>query len=1179
MQEAVKSYVKKCQEEVDEKNKAHGFTLIDMPTGTGKTYNTLLLIEKYLRGHIFQDVEKVIYLTPLNKNINEAYEKLRGKFSQDEKNIFDNNVLWVKANYQSVIDELDKVEDQISSDFKKKDSYKDLINYLNAYSAFENMPNSDCYQISRSKQVIEDLIRTKYEPAFREDIKRELSRLYKNKTSKLNKIVTDWPWLLKLYPSILTDKRKVLFMSVDKFISGNDPIISQSYRFINSPMIKGSLIFIDEVDAAKEFILRNQIDSATQKKIDLIKLFSTITGTLASDRRFPTAMFPEINSTDKDKSSKAIFSKMEKVLLKKREDFHLNYPFKLEDESNEDEHVFLFEDHQLHTISNTKENKCLTIQVDEKKQVNLIKKEKSDVDNKDDGKFYRMIYNLNGGLAYILKGFVFLSRNYLKFKNDHKKNSSDDDLEADEAASTMLAPFELDDKLASKIIRMVVDDFNFPYSSQSKSIVDTDFYLNGFRFFDFEDDRSHDTTTTINMCYLNETPEKFLFTLASKAMVVGISATASIETVTGNFNLDFLRSKLGKSYYEITDEDKNRILNNIKQREAEQTYNITINIMKSCDDEYENLAKQVFNDKDNQDILMPAFDELDKNENKSENKNRHWGSKRYVKTLMAIKNFILNPKSKALLVLANNNLRSGDGLPYSDGEFKKLIDLIRKENHIEKEVKMLPLNGNIFEHQKSIYKEEIKKGFKVILFSSYPTAGTGQNLQYSILDGESEQEKEKDIDSLYLEKPTNILVNMMAKRWNRDNPLTPSDLVKYIYQAESLRNSGEISLIKSNAMIKKAFKIYGNGETKSTFNDNRENEYLTNSVNNQIVRTLEQAVGRICRTGRESTKEDVTIYVDDEISKVNFECVKGKPMNKEFRELISKIGTTEPVQKDEIILLNKGAERSERLEREINSILSESKDSWTEKDMERWGELRNWVLRHPTCSKKEASDSGFDKLYFESRPNMPLKRAYYKNKGNDNRCYKLSYSESKECNCEISEFNSKLADLMKNRIVFNYFKKQGFAVNFEKNECILNPVAYTNIYKGALGEVAGLAILETCGIKLASITDPEKFEKFDFCLEDDKDIYIDFKNWNENDQTSDEEYTEKIENKLQLIHGKKAFIINILTEENFRSHDKGKIFVIPNLLKSNNFGTYVVDTEQITLLIKKITEAKKYGHN
>lgn len=79
---------------------------------------------------------------------------------------------------------------------------------------------------------------------------------------------------------------------------------------------------------------------------------------------------------------------------------------------------------------------------------------------------------------------------------------------------------------------------------------------------------------------------------------------------------------------------------------------------------------------------------------------------------MAIKNFILNPKSKALLVLANNNLRPGDNLPYSDGKFKKFIDLIRKENHIEKEVKILPLNGNIFEHQKVFIKRKSEKALK-----------------------------------------------------------------------------------------------------------------------------------------------------------------------------------------------------------------------------------------------------------------------------------------------------------------------------------------------------------------------------------------------------------------------------------------------------------------------------------
>ena len=54
------------------------------------------------------------------------------------------------------------------------------------------------------------------------------------------------------------------------------------------------------------------------------------------------------------------------------------------------------------------------------------------------------------------------------------------------------------------------------------------------------------------------------------------------------------------------------------------------------------------------------------------------------------------------------------------------------------------------------------------------------------------------------------------------------------------------------------------------------------------------------------------------------------------------------------------------------------------------------------------------------------------------------------------------------------------------------PVVYQNIYKGALGEVAGKAILEANGIKLSEITDVTKFEKFDFCLMDNKDVYIDF---------------------------------------------------------------------------------------
>ena len=72
----------------------------------------------------------------------------------------------------------------------------------------------------------------------------------------------------------------------------------------------------------------------------------------------------------------------------------------------------------------------------------------------------------------------------------------------------------------------------------------TDFYVNGFRYYDFKDDMSHDTSTKISMCYLDNTPEGFLLTLSNRAMIVGLSATASIDTVTGNYNLAYIKEQL-----------------------------------------------------------------------------------------------------------------------------------------------------------------------------------------------------------------------------------------------------------------------------------------------------------------------------------------------------------------------------------------------------------------------------------------------------------------------------------------------------------------------------------------------------------------------------------------------------------------------------------------------------------
>ena len=42
--------------------KENGLCLIDMPTGTGKTYLTCKILGGFIRGEILQDVKTIIYL-------------------------------------------------------------------------------------------------------------------------------------------------------------------------------------------------------------------------------------------------------------------------------------------------------------------------------------------------------------------------------------------------------------------------------------------------------------------------------------------------------------------------------------------------------------------------------------------------------------------------------------------------------------------------------------------------------------------------------------------------------------------------------------------------------------------------------------------------------------------------------------------------------------------------------------------------------------------------------------------------------------------------------------------------------------------------------------------------------------------------------------------------------------
>lgn len=216
-----------CAVENFVKRKENGLCLIDMPTGTGKTFLTGKIIGRFIRGEILQDVKTIIYLTPQKKNIDDIFNNVRHDFL-DNPSLFDSNVLRIYANYESVLDRFLDVYGQIPYSIQNRQSCKDLKKQIELYKDLLTRNNIP-------KDILENTvseIRKRYEIAFRKDLSEELAKVAKKKRDKKIKINSkEYSWVKDIYPACLTEDRKVLFMTLDKFVSGNDPIISKPYLF------------------------------------------------------------------------------------------------------------------------------------------------------------------------------------------------------------------------------------------------------------------------------------------------------------------------------------------------------------------------------------------------------------------------------------------------------------------------------------------------------------------------------------------------------------------------------------------------------------------------------------------------------------------------------------------------------------------------------------------------------------------------------------------------------------------------------------------------------------------------------------------------------------------------------------------------------------------------------------
>lgn len=1066
----------------------NGIVLIDMPTGSGKTYNVI----DFIYNHYKNFNKKIFFITPLKKNL--GYDDLKKKFLDDGKDEeFHKDVLYIKSNMDMLIENFNEaykeIPDKIKND-KVTKHIRTLIKIIEAKSL-----NSEF-----KAEAIENL-REKWEPEFRSNL--ESYVIYnengekRNYEERLKFVEEENLWIIKLYPSVMTDKAKIIFMTVDKFLAMNSTIIKPSYTILSDDVVKGAIIFIDEFDSAKENILNNIIKSSLNNKIGMLDLFHMIYAGLTVCDFTKKLMTPSQYNIDKKKSTDNYYNPTEIIeKFKTRADeikdkYNLQFLHKLVGNPKDDAY-FLFQDYRFISILPSKNN-YLLIKTNKTDRINQIEPVENKEENMDELK--DLLFDIKNFINYFQIGVGFIANNYKQFKIELKEDLN---LISDDACvRTVLAEFGIEGKYLNYLTKAIVRRKKTKEISSSSLSDDLDFSCNekGFRYYSIIDSDTHDTQSKIDYVTVDETPEKILLGLCNKAKVVGISASSSLRTSTGNFDINYLEIKLGKKFKHLNKEERVEL----KEYFDRQTsgYNKVKIFLDAIGVDEINLDKHIssFSD-DIKKIIINKFEKL-----------KPYIKIRYIKLFLCMQEFVKDSHMYSFLFLTSKLLKENDpsfDFGFAENVFNELCIQFNTVANIES------LFGDVdtYDNKKKEIEKKLSNGKRVFLVSSYQTLGAGQNIQYKIpnnfvkgidyfsINDLDYQDDYKDFDAIYVDKPTNVFVNM-------NNEIIEEDqFIKYVYQVKVLEESGDISNEEAYRYIKDGFE---------TYHDIKINSFSTpaNSKNLQLhtAKLIQQAVGRICRTRNKS--KSIHIYYDktllDELKGVK-KYYKHVLLNPEFSNFLDQIeNSVDNSQKD---LENKAALINKSSKSYIKKLLNFKNDN-----IYKWESLRDQLLKYPTIDSPTETYSAYIEL-----PDRDIKYSY----NEENKKFGFNSAVGNI----IGEEATNLRELLQIPKVREFFVQNNYAISFIPNKYILSPEMFDSIYKGALGEVVGEFIFkEFFDIELEKIRDNERYEKFDFYK--DK-VFVDFKNFSGYKDFNRVVKVEDARNKLKECGGDVALIVNIL---------------------------------------------------
>lgn len=1150
-----------------------GLVEIPLPTGFGKTHAVMQAMSVMADRETgsFSDVKRIIFTTTLKKNL--PVEKLRDYYKGD----FDKEVLLLKSNVDSLIDfHANGGLSKIPEKFKDDAFYKMVkrLDHLKKLQAKKEKSSDDFEFIQELKEhANED------EQVFRKHIRSILRENFRTSVEQKRAIKkrSEFQWIGELYPYIFIDDKKVIFMSMRKLLSGLSPLAGSGNSLLTEEFLNGSILFIDEYDATKKDVKDEIIEEQLRERLDLIRVFRSVHSALHSER-FSNDLLDVLHMDDY-----TLQKFYESIIIHANElyeRFHLGLSYRQEDGLVDRKKNFLFYDSQFQTIL---EKGKYTIFAQEDKARHRMSITKGESDSSIDGNI--AIQDLLRKVDAFMKRFSYfiwrwanaymIKENSKRTERKAKDGIDLDMMTVDNAAYSIIDKF-LSDRQEKRIIFSYYSKMNMQAMRDGQRLPYS-YFANGFTMFELEDNDANNDDTMMSMVKIKDTPESIMAFIAENALVFAISATAAIPSATGNYCRDYLKDVLKDKFHSLPEEDAG--LTDYIRKELEtrnEPYRNKIGIEVSDVPEDEELIKErlinCFADKESAKLCLNKI-EFETSE-LGEEKCSYYANK-YMRLAYVVRLFANQKDQQTLLYLGKALPKDSDGSTLK----KNVLDYIIEMANIDAGLKGLNmiqpaiLTSSNFDETKEQICERLKNGEKLIIFSSYQTVGAGQNLQYPVNESYrgnvvtlphsyNYEKEERDIDSIYLDDITYLTENI--------NDIKHFDIKRNMYhlmQVMECFGNYEISVEAKRELVKAGFNSLQNILPKCNVSLND-----AQSIRFHVTRDVIQAVGRMGRTCLRN--KHISIYIYERVLRqLDYNTLMAEFNSEEVKAIGKKLKTKEVTacidNQLQLAMLRANTISIQVSGKILSTVKRSFKGEWSDNDMRLWKELRELVLKHPTANEEDLADDDLRAYYINGL--QPLSKYLFSVNNNsyrnihvwfaDEDSFRKSKQIIKDENGRLvvhkcSEDDARLQMLLNIKGIREMFQKRGYAEHFQTKKYIMSPALYTNIYKGALGEVCGRYIIEnSTSLKLKEIQDGNQFEYFDYRIEDYPNVYIDFKHW----KISSAPYNDKdaimteIHSKMDKIGAQRVYIVGILKDSESIANISAdeRIVTIPYLVDEN----------------------------